>query len=246
MLHIGKYFGYIGHGAIRILGYVPGINKYLKNKEDFTLEERYNHARLRVDDVLHNILRVKLQINGYDKIKDEDTCLFIPNHQSMIDPLCLIHLFKDPTIVVSKKEAKKMPVVGKIIDLIDGIYLDRESPRDALRMYKECNKHLLENRDVIIFAEGTRSKDSEVNIGTYKPGAFKCAYKTGAKIVPVVFDESYRPLSITKKNNKEKIVKISFLDPIDSKEYEKLNTTELATLVETRAKEELARLRTNS
>ena len=191
MLHIGKYFGYIGHGAIRILGYIPGINKYLKNKEDFTLEERYNHARLRVDDVLHNILRVKLQINGYDKIKDEDTCLFIPNHQSMIDPLCLIHLFKDPTIVVSKKEAKKMPVVGKIIDLIDGIHLDRESPRDALNMVKNCKNYLNTGTSVVIFPEGTRSKDENVSILPYKPGAFKCAYGTNAKIVPVVIEGTY-------------------------------------------------------
>ena len=71
----------------------------------------------------------------------------------MIDPLCLIHLFKDPTIVVSKKEAKKMPVVGKIIDLIDGIYLDRESPRDALNMVKESKKHLINGNNVAIKAD---------------------------------------------------------------------------------------------
>ena len=243
MLHLGKYFGYIAHGAARILGYIPKLNKYLKNKEEFPLTERYNHARIRVDDVLHNILRVKLQVVGFDKLDEESTYLFAPNHQGMLDPLCLINLLKDPTIVVSKKEAQKMPIVGKFIDVIDGIYLDRENPRDALRMVKECQKYLNEGTDVIIFPEGTRSKNENVEIGTYKPGAFKCAYKTNAKIVPVVIDESYLPLSITKKNNKEKIIKITFLDPIESKEYEELNTTELATLVETRAKNELARLR---
>ena len=110
-------------------------------------------------------------------------------------------------------------------------------------MVKECQKYLNDGTDVIIFPEGTRSKNENVEIGSYKPGAFKCAYKTNAKIVPVVIDESYLPLSITRKNNKEKIIKITFLDPIESKEYEELNTTELATLVETRAKNELARLR---
>ena len=32
MLHIGKYIGYIAHGGARILGYIPKLNKYLKNK----------------------------------------------------------------------------------------------------------------------------------------------------------------------------------------------------------------------
>lgn len=243
MLHLGKYFGYIGHGAIRILGYIPKLNKYLKNKEDTTLEERYNHVRLRVNDVLHNILRVNLQVEGLEKLNEEDTYLFTPNHQSFIDPLCLIQIFKDPLIMVSKKESKKMPIVGKITRVIDAIFLDRESPRDALRMVRECSNHLINKRHVVIFPEGTRSKDEEVNIATYKPGAFKCAYKTGAKIVPVVIEESYLPLSVTRKNNKDNLVKIVFLDPISKNEYEKLNTTELATLVETRAKEELVRLR---
>lgn len=243
MLHIGKYFGYIGHGAIRILGYIPKLNEYLKNKEETTLEERYNHARLRVDDVLHNILRVKLQVTGFEKFDDKETYLIVPNHQSMLDPLCLIHLLKNPAIVVSKKETKKYPIVGKVIDIIDGIYLDRESPRDALKMVKACNAHLKEKRNVIIFPEGTRSKNETVDILEYKPGAFKCAYNSGVKILPVVFDESYLPLSLTRKNNKEKVIKVSFLDPISVEEYESLNTTDLAKLVETKAKEELARMR---
>jgi 1-acyl-sn-glycerol-3-phosphate acyltransferase len=243
MLHLGKYFGYIGHGAIRIIGYMPKINKYVKNKNVVDLEERYNHVRYRVDDVLHNILRVKLQVSGMENFDENETYLITPNHQGMLDPLCLINLLKEPVIVVSKKEAKKLPIVGKVITMIDGIFLDRESPRDALRMVKECNNHLLNKRNVIIFPEGTRSKNEEVNIGTYKSGAFKCAYKTGAKILPVVIDESYLPLSISKKNNPEKIIKISFLKPLSSEEYEKLNTTELSEMIETMAKEELVRLR---
>ena len=131
MLHIGKYFGYIGHGAIRILGYLPKINEYLKNKEETTLEERYNHARLRVDDVLHNILRVKLQVTGLEKLDDKETYLITPNHQGMLDPLCLINLLKDPVIIVSKKEAKKYPVVGKFIDIIDGIITKTGSLEEA-------------------------------------------------------------------------------------------------------------------
>lgn len=243
MLYFGKYLGYIVHGAYRIPGYVPKLNKYLKSKETTTLEERYNHARLRIDDVLHNILRVNLQVEGIEKLNSEETYLFTPNHQGFLDPLCLIQLFKEPLIMVSKKESAKMPIVGKITKIIDAIFLDRESPRDALRMVKECQRHLNNKRSVVIFPEGTRSKDKDVSIATYKPGAFKSAYNTGAKIVPVVIEGSYIPLALSKKNNKDNVIKITFLDPIDSSEYEKLNTTELATLVESRAKEELQRLR---
>jgi len=243
MLHLGKYFGYISHGAIRILGYTPKLNKYIKNKENTTLEERYAHVRIRIDDVLHNILRINLQVEGLDKLDEGETYLFTPNHQGFIDPLCLINIFKEPLIMVSKKESLKMPFVGKITRIIDAIFLDRESPRDALRMVKECKEHLNNGRSVVIFPEGTRSKDENVTIATYKPGAFKCAYNTNCKIVPVVIEGSYIPLSLKRKNKENNLVKISFLDPISKEEYEKLNTTELASMVETKAKEKLELLR---
>ena len=245
MLHIGKYFGYIGRGAFRILGFIPGFNKCIKNKESMPIEERYNHLRVRIDDIMTNMLRVKVQVNGLENLNENEPYLITPNHQSMFDPFCLIYLVKRPMIMVAKKESKKMPIVNKVIDMVDSIYLDRENPRDALRMVKECKGHLMDGKNVLIFPEGTRSKDKEVTIHSYKPGAFKCAYGSGAKVLPVVFDETYLPFSIKRKNNKERMVKVTFLDPITPEEYEKLNTTELAQMVEDRAKEELARLRNN-
>ena len=137
---------------------------------------------------------------------------------------------------------RKYPIVGKIDYIIDSIFLDRENPRDALNMVKKCKEHLHEGRNVVIFAEGTRSKDENISIHTYKPGAFKCVYGTGCKIVPVVIDKSYIPLS-TKIKNTDKVIKIKFLDPINADEYEKLNTNDLALMIENRAKDTLEIMR---
>lgn len=240
MKHIGKYFGYVSHGAIRVLFYPHQAKKYIKNKEEYSLKERYGFLRSKVKDVIDNILRIKLDIRGLDKLNKSDTYLIVPNHQSMIDPIALFYIFEDPIIFVSKKEAREYPVVGKMEYIADSIFLDRESPRDAINMIKSCNQYLKDNTNVVIFAEGTRSKDENVSIGTYKSGSFKCAYGTGAKILPIVFDKSYIPLS-TKYKNKDKIVKVSFLDPIV--DYEDLSTNELALKVEDLAKKELEKLR---
>lgn len=240
MLHIGKYFGYIFHGAGKILFYPHQAKKYIKNKDNYPLEERYKFLKARANEVLDKILRVKLDVRGLDKLNEDDTYLFIPNHQGMLDPVALFSILEEPVIFVSKKEARKYPVVGKMEYIVDAVFLDRESPRDAVNMLRECRKHLSEKRNVAIFAEGTRSKDKEVTIHPYKGGSFKCAYGTGAKIVPVVIDKAYIPLS-TKVKNTDKVIKVSFLDPIDN--YEEINTNDLAMKVETLAKEELEKMR---
>lgn len=240
MLHIGKYFGYIFHGAGKILFYPHQAKKYIKNKDNYPLEERYEFLRNKAKDVLYNVLRAKLDVRGMEKLNKEDTYLFVPNHQGMLDPVSLFTILEKPVIFVSKKEARKYPIVGKMEYIVDAVFLDRESPRDAISMLKECKRHLNEKRDVVIFPEGTRSKNEDVSILPYKGGSFKCAYGTGAKIVPVVIDKSYIPLS-TKIKNTDKVIKISFLDPIDN--YEEINTNDLALKVENLAKAELEKMR---
>ena len=242
MIHIGKYFYYLFHGGLKILAYPHQAKKYIKNKDDYPLEERYEFVRVRASDVLTNVMGLRFNVKGLDKLDPSLTYLFAPNHQGMLDPVCLIHLLSKPTIFVSKKEIRKFPIVGNIDYIIDAYFFDRESPRAALEMVKVCHEHLINKRNVVIFPEGTRSKDEEVSIHQYKSGAFKCAYKSGAIIVPVVFDKAYLPLS-SKRKNPEKVIDITFLEPILPDEYENLTTAELSEKIENLAKKELKSLR---
>ena len=242
MLHVGKYFAYIMRGAGAILFYPFLARKYIKNKDKYPLQERYDFVKGKVNRVFSKYLKVNLEVQGIENLDEKSTYLFVPNHQAMIDPLCLIELFDKPLIFVSKKEARKMPVFGKLNYIIDSIFLDRESPRDALSMVKACKNHLTNGTSVVIFPEGTRSKDEQVSILPYKPGALKCAYGTNAKIVPIVIEGSYLFLSI-KRKNPMKTIKVKILKPISNDEYERLNTTELALNIETMVKSELEMMR---
>lgn len=242
MLYLGKYIGYIFRGAGRILFYPIQAHKYIKNKDNYLLQERYDFVKVRARKVLSKILKVNIDVIGMENLNTNETFLFVPNHQSLLDPVCLMSIFDKSTIFVSKKEARTIPVVGKINYMMNAIFFDRNSPRDALRMVKECKEYLSSNTSVVIFPEGTRSKNELIDIQEYKAGAFKCAYGTGAKIVPVVIDRTYMPLSI-KKKSKDKTIKISFLAPIAREEYENMNTTDLALFVENKAKIELEKLR---
>ena len=240
MLHIGKYIGYIFNGAPKILFYSHQGKKYIKEKDKYPIEERYKFVQGKANEILNKFLKVKLDVRGLEKLNKDDTYLFIPNHQAMLDAVALFSILEKPVAFVSKKESRDYPAAGNMQYIADAIFFDRGSPREAITMIKTCNELLKNKRDVAIFAEGTRSKDENVSIHTYKGGSFKCAYGTGAKIVPVVIDKSYIPLSIKRKNT-DKVIKVSFLDPIEG--YEEMNTNDLALKVENLAKEELEKLR---
>ena len=76
------------------------------------------------------------------------------------------------------------------MDLVGCIFIDRSDPRKALRTISDAGKRVTEGESIIIFPEGTRSKGEE--IGEFKAGAFKTAFKYDAPIQPFAIDGTYK------------------------------------------------------
>lgn len=119
----------------------------------------------------------------------KEPCLFVSNHESILDMPLLVHALRDRKIIfVGKKEILKVPVMGHWLKLSKGIPIDRENPRKAMKSIELAVERIKEGYSVIIFPEGTRSKNGKVN--EFKKGSFKIATKAKAPIVPVSIDGS--------------------------------------------------------
>ena len=66
------------------------------------------------------------------------------------------------------------------------IPLDRQNPRDAIRVINEGVKNLKDGYSMMIFPEGTRSLDGKTL--PFKKGSLKLAIKAKVPIVPVTID----------------------------------------------------------
>ena len=220
-----KYVKAFFRGAYKILFAYPKIRKYAKNKDKYPLEERYAYVRKLVK-IIFKSLKVEVKAEGIEIVNPEETYLFVSNHQGVMDALTMIYLFEKPMTFVSKKEAMDYPIVGKICYIIDAIFIDRENIRDAVRMVRTCGEYLNKGLNVVIYPEGTRTKDENYMTGDYKPGALKPAYETKSKIVSIAIDGSYKILS--KKYKKDLKVNVRGMSLIDSTAYVSKNTNELA------------------
>ena len=92
-----------------------------------------------------------------------------------------------------------MPVLSYWLERGKCIALDRQNPRDGVRMINEGVKNLKEGYSMMIFPEGTRSLDGKTL--PFKKGSMKLAIKAKAPIVPVTIDSSFTSFE---KNNKFK------------------------------------------
>lgn len=117
---------------------------------------------------------------GWDEVPN-GPCLFAANHQSMIDPPLIGGLIPREIAFVARKTLFENPVFGGVIRACRAIPLDRgEADISAIRRTLAV---LAEGRALLIFPEGTRSLDGELQAA--KSGAGLLALKSGVPVVPI-------------------------------------------------------------
>jgi 1-acyl-sn-glycerol-3-phosphate acyltransferase len=189
-----------------------------KNK---TLEVKYKRLQGWCNFAL-SLLGIKLTVHGKELLPTDESVLLISNHQGTIDTLLIISSFDGPLTFVSKSSNRKVLGIGKWGELIDIIYFDRDKKESNIYMLRQASRMIKNNRSVLIFPEGTRSKSD--NINPFKAGALQPAYLAKAKIVCVTLNQSYA--IDTSPTIKE--VSITYHEPIAYSEYHKTDIHELA------------------
>ena len=133
---------------------------------------------------------VEVEVSGLENIPG-CPAVFVANHQSYFDIPVLLSWLDRPHPLVAKKEIRKLPLIRSWMKLLDCVFIDRENPRQSVAALGEAARNMeARGRSFIIFPEGTRSRGDRV--GEFKNGGFRVALKSGAPVVPVVIDGTYR------------------------------------------------------
>jgi 1-acyl-sn-glycerol-3-phosphate acyltransferase len=131
--------------------------------------------------------RWRVTFEGREKLARNGPVVFVANHQSLVDIFVLFRLFVHFKWV-SKAENFRIPLIGWNMSLNRYIRLDRGSVRGNLGMIRSAAAAIRGGNSVMIFPEGTRSKDGTLQ--KFRPGAFELAVMTGAPLQPIVIDGS--------------------------------------------------------
>ena len=179
----------------------------------------------------------KITVEGRNKIDPKVVYVIVSNHQSGADILVLFKLhshFK----WVSKKGLFLIPFIGWNMALNGYIPIERSRGRSKLQMIDMAADSIRAGNSVILFPEGTRSRDG--NLQPYKTGAFRLALSTHTPILPVVLKETHRAIKkgglLIHKNDRIRLV---ILDPIPYSAFQHLDSKAIAQLVYEKTKQEL-------
>lgn len=110
------------------------------------------------------LLRIKVHVEGIEKIPKDTKLLFVGNHRSNYDPIIEWQIFKAWDIAfISKDSNFKIPIFGRFIRKCCFMAIDRENVKNAMVTINKA-ADLLGKGEVSIgvYPEGTRNRTNEL------------------------------------------------------------------------------------
>lgn len=159
----------------------------------------------------------KVEVSGLENLPAHGGVLFISNHQGAFDIPLLIGYLPGVKGFVSKKENFRLPIISTWMKLLGCIVIDRGDLRQSAGAIARGIRDLKTGRSLVIFPEGTRSKSG--NLQRFKEGSFKLATRSGAPIVPLTIDGSYRLLESNRGRIRPGVIRLTIHRPLSAAEY---------------------------
>lgn len=131
-----------------------------------------------------------VQIQGLENIDSRRSYILVSNHQSTFDIFALLGYLPIQFRWTAKAELFRTPFMGWAMSRIGYIPIERDSPKKAYRSLLRAAEVVRNGVSVIIFPEGTRSPDG--NLQPFKKGVFLIALKSQAPILPITIQGASR------------------------------------------------------
>lgn len=165
-------------------------------------------------DAILAVSGIRLAVEGRERLWSHRPCVFMFNHQSLLDAFIMLKLMRRDFIGVAKKEAGRMPLLGRLVREMEFVLLDRADRRASIEALQPAVDRVRSGLCLGIAPEGTRSLTSR--LGPFKKGGFHVALQAGVPIVPVVMCNTWQVMPRDSVIFRPGTVRVRVLPPIDT------------------------------
>ena len=161
--------------------------------------------------------RVHVSVRGLSNIKPDKSYVYMANHQSNFDIPVLLGYLPVQFRWLAKAELFKIPVFGRAMLGAGYVEIDRFNRKSAFESIEKAAQRMKDGVSVMIFPEGTRSKDGSVQ--PFKKGGFVMAIKSGVPIIPVILRGTWPIMAKSSLRINPGDVEMEIGEPIDTSGY---------------------------
>ncbi len=140
-------------------------------------------------------------------------CVFVSNHQSIMDVLVFGSVVPRRTVAVGKRELTKIPLFGWFFRASGNLVIQRGNSEDARAMLAAAARRLKEEGLSVWFMPEGHRNSGRVLL-PFKTGAFRLAAAAGVPVVPVVAAPLEAIVDTRRMLSRPGRLPISVLDPV--------------------------------
>ena len=133
------------------------------------------------------VLGAKLEVEVHPAAQEladsQQGVVLVANHCSLLDINAAFAGSPTPIVFLSKASIRKVPLLGKLNELAGTVFVERGNRASSEVAVKQLTQTLLNGRSVLVFPEGSRSTDGQLQ--PFKKGAFHLAKAANAPVVPM-------------------------------------------------------------
>ena len=173
------------------------------------------------------MLVFNIRVHGVKHYPAREGLLVCANHQSYLDPMLLGVVCPRPINYLARKTLFRKKPMNWFLTWNDAIPIDLDS--SGIGGMKEMMRRLKRDETVLMFPEGTRTTDGQLQ--PLMLGFCQIARRTKALLVPVGFDGAFDAMPRNRNIPLPKRIHAVIGEPIFFKEYEGLTDEQLGELL---------------
>lgn len=155
---------------------------------------------------------VRVVVHGIEHLP-QGASIVMANHASNLDPPSLLARIPRQVVIYLKASLMKIPILGYAMTLAGFIPVSRDGTVESAKQSSEAALRALRgNRCVVVFPEGTRSRDGALL--PFKKGPFFLAMESNAPVVPVAIRGARELLPKGSLNLKAGTVTVTYQQPL--------------------------------
>jgi len=125
---------------------------------------------------------VAVDVSGLERLERDRAYVFVANHQSIYDIPIIFWSLPWQIRIIAKESLGRFPFLGWHLRRTGHMLVDRRRP-DRSAIFGRASALMKEGLSLIVFPEGTRSRDGRV--APFKGGSFYLALAAGLPVVPI-------------------------------------------------------------